>query len=260
MNQTFSRVLAAALIIALLNLTACTSTSEQTTDAGLIVSALEADNRTVEERERDTRSKPETILGVLNLQPGDHAADILGGGGYYAVLMANIVGEQGEVILQNNTPYTKFVEKQNNERFTSENYPNIQLLRTEVDDLQLGTNHLDAALMVMSFHDLYYVAPERGWNDTDIDQFLAQVNAALKPGGRLVIVDHAAQDGTGKEAVASIHRIDEAFVQQEIERNGFRLIKSVDVLRNPDDERTKMVFDKSIRGKTDRFVLVFERS
>ena len=113
--------------------------------------------------------------------------------------------------------------------------------------------------MVMSYHDLYYVAPERGWNDTDIDLFLSQVNAAMKTGGRLVIVDHSAIAGTGRAAAQDIHRIDEAFVQQEIERNGFVLVKSVDVLRNPDDDRTKMVFDKDIRGKTDRFVLAFEK-
>ena len=66
------------------------------TDADLIQSALAADNRTAEELERDERSKPETILGLLDLQPGDHAADVLGGGGYYAVLMANVVGPDGE--------------------------------------------------------------------------------------------------------------------------------------------------------------------
>ena len=74
-----------------------------------------------------------------------------------------------------------------------------------------------------------------------------------------MIVDHAAVDGSGKSAAQTIHRIDEAFVKQEIENNGFRLVTSSDALRNPQDDRSKMVFDPSIRGKTDRFILLFER-
>lgn len=237
--------------------TACTSTGM--TGQAAIAEAMAADNRTDADRERDARSQPEVILGMLDLKPGDTAADIFGGGGYYAVLMANIVGADGEVILQNNTPYSRFVEKGNNERFGNNQVPNIRLLKSEVDDLQLSPGSLDAALMVMSYHDLYFYAPDRGWHNTDVPLFFSQIHAALKPGGRLVIVDHAAIDGSGKSAAQEIHRIDEAFAKQDIESNGFRFVRSSDVLRNPEDDRTKMVFDKSIRGKTDRFVLLFER-
>jgi predicted methyltransferase len=228
-------------------------------DQDAIEQALASEHRTDASRERDALRKPEVILGLLDLQPGQYAADLLGGGGYYSVLMAAMVGADGEVILHNNTPYSKFSEKKNNERFGADQVPGLKLLKSEVDDLQLAPESLDAALMVMSFHDLYFVSEERGWTRTDMPLFFSQLLAALKPGGRLLIVDHAAVDGSGKSAAQTIHRIDEAFVKQEIENNGFRFVTSSDALRNPQDDRSKMVFDPSVRGKTDRFVLLFER-
>ena len=56
-----------------------------------------------------------------------------------------------------------------------------------------------------------------------------------------------------------LHRIHESFVKSEIEGFGFRFVESSDALRNPDDDRTMIVFDSDVKGKTDRFVLVFEK-
>ncbi len=247
------QILAAALLIASVYAPAALA------DKDAIDQALASEHRTDASRERDARSKPEVILGLLDLQPGQNAADLLGGGGYYSVLMASMVGADGGVILHNNTPYSKFSEKKNNERFGANQVPGLTLLKSEVDDLKLMPGSLDAALMVMSFHDLYFVSEERGWSRTDMPLFFAQLHAALKPGGRLVIVDHAAVDGSGQSAAQTVHRIDEAFTKQVIESNGFRFVTSSDALRNPDDDRSKMVFDPSVRGKTDRFILLFER-
>jgi len=227
--------------------------------ADAAAAAIANPDRPADHRERDARSKPEVVLPLLALEPGDTAADIMGGGGYYSELMAGIVGKQGTVILHNNTPYAKFVEKQLNERYGEQSRPPITLLKSEVDDLQLGSETLDAALMVMSYHDLYYRAPDRGWGDTDVGLFFEQVRTALKPGGRLVIVDHAAAEGTGNSAAQTIHRIEEAYAREDAVGAGFRFIESNSALRNPADDRTKMVFDKEIRGKTDRFILVFEK-
>ena len=204
MRNINRNLILALLTVMTLGITACTSTGPTQEDA--IAAAMAGENRTDTDRERDARSRPEVILGMLDLQPGDSAADIFGGGGYYAVLMANMVGADGEVILHNNTPYSRFVEKQNNERFGSNQVPNIRLLKSEVDDLKLSPGSLDAVLMVMSYHDLYFYAPDRGWENTDVRLFFSQIRVALKPGGRLVIVDHSAADGSGKSAAQDIHQ------------------------------------------------------
>ncbi len=246
-------------IVTTIMLMSTLSTSPAFADEAAIARAIANDSRTDAHRERDARSKPEVILGLLDLQAGQTVADICGGSGYYAELMAGVVGTDGEVILHNNTPYWKFVEKQITARFIDNQVPAVTLLKSEADDLKLGSGSLDAVLMVMSYHDFFVHNPESGFERTDMPLFYSQLHAALKPGGRLVIVDHAAVDGSGSSAAQDIHRIEEAYTKQEIESSGFRLVTSSDALRNPDDDRSKMVFDKSIRGKTDRFVLLFER-
>jgi predicted methyltransferase len=229
-------------------------------DDAAIASAIANENRTDADRKRDERSKPEIILGLLDLQSGQAVVDLFAGGGYYSELLAGVVGPEGTVILQNNYGFAKWVEKYLQERYIDSEVPAITVLRSEVPDLKLDPESLDAALMIMSYHDLYYYNPDVGFERADVPDFFAQVHAALKPGGKLLIVDHAAVEGTGTGDTQTIHRIDEAYARKDIESNGFKFVASSDALRNSDDDRTKLVFDKTIRGKTDRFILLFEKS
>jgi predicted methyltransferase len=245
-------------LAAILILTGCTMEPRTTAD-DLILSSMANPARSDADRERDARSHPEVILSLLAIKPGDTVADIFAGGGYYSQLIAGVTGPDGEVILHNNTPYSKWVMELLQEQYIDNPVPGIRVLISEVDDLQLEPSSLDAVLMVMSFHDLYYYNPERGWGNTDAMLFLSQLHIALKPGARLVIVDHAAFPDTGKSAAQDVHRIDEEFARQQLEKAGFKFLVDIDVLRNPDDDKTKMVFDKSVRGKTDRFVMAFTK-
>ena len=81
----------------------------------------------------------------------------------------------------------------------------------------------------------------------------------LKPGGIYFIVDHMAAPGSGETAPPALHRIDKAIVIKEATAAGFKLAGESDILRNPADDHTKSVFDKTIRGKTDQFILKFQK-
>ena len=234
------------------------SCASQSTNPALIEEAIANPERIDSHKERDARSNPAVVLKLLNLQPDDTAVDIFGGGGYYADLMAGIVGPNGKVILQNNKPYLKWVKKEVQERYIDATVPGVEALVSEVDDLQLPSG-INSVLMVMSFHDLFFVDAKRGWGNTDIKDFLNQLNTAMVPGARLVIIDHAAEAGTGSAAVQKLHRIDENFVKTTITDSGFSFVESNDSLRNPNDDKSKMVFAKDVRGKTDRFILVFAK-
>ncbi len=59
--------------------------------------------------------------------------------------------------------------------------------------------------------------------------------------------------------MAKLHRIDEALVKSEVVKAGFVLDGESDALRNPADSHAANVFDPSIRGKTDQFVLRFRK-
>ncbi len=65
--------------------------------------------------------------------------------------------------------------------------------------------------------------------------------------------------GSKLEATEKLHRIDEDVVKADMAAAGFKLVAESDALRNPEDPRTQIVFAPAIRGKTDQFVLVFER-
>ncbi|MBT8421736.1 MAG: class I SAM-dependent methyltransferase [Gammaproteobacteria bacterium] len=221
--------------------------------------AIADPDRSAEARERDLRSRPDAVLPLLDLEPGDTAVDVFGGGGYYADLMAAMVGDSGTVWLHNNAQYDRYVKESNDERYGGDARPPVRLLRSEIDDLGIAPSTVDAALLVMSYHDLYYKPKDQEGPYPDVPLFMSNLKSALKPGGRLVIIDHAAAAGTGKAPAQDLHRIDEAFARRDFEQAGFRFIASDPALRNPADDHSKMVFDKAIRGKTDRFILVFEK-
>jgi predicted methyltransferase len=81
---------------------------------------------------------------------------------------------------------------------------------------------------------------------------------ALKPGGKLLVIDHNAPAGTGTEMAGKAHRMNEEFAKKQLTSHGFALEKTYDGLRNKDDQLDKMVFDPSVKGKTDRYVHLYK--
>lgn len=221
--------------------------------------AISKPGRMAEDLERDVRSRPDVTLPLLQLQPGDRVADIWAGGGYYSELLASIVGPEGEVLLVNNLAYSQFAGKALAERMDGRDMGSVILHTREADDLGLGQGVLDAAVIIMSYHDLYHVDEPNGWRRIDADNFLRQIHNALKPCGRFLVVDHYAEPGSGRDSAQELHRIDRAYAVEDISGHGFKLVAQSDELRNPDDDYSIMVFDPRVRGKTDRFVLVFEK-
>ena len=103
------------------------------------------------------------------------------------------------------------------------------------------------------------MAPERGWSKIEVPKLHAELYKSLKPGGVLGVVDHYADAGSPRETGGTLHRIDPGIVIAELESVGFVLDDKGDLLRNMDDDHSKGVFDPSIRGNTDRFVLRFKK-
>jgi predicted methyltransferase len=81
--------------------------------------------------------------------------------------------------------------------------------------------------------------------------------ASLKPGGILVIADHAALPGQGVSVVKTLHRIEESTLRQELEAAGFKLVATGDFWRNAADTHD---FPSFTRDKpVDNFVLKFQK-
>lgn len=226
--------------------------------ASVYARAVDDPARSAKDRARDAREHPAEVLALAGIRPGQTVADVFGGGGYYSELVAGVVGPQGKVLLVNNPSYVEFTREDSKPRFKDGRLPTVQRSVVESCNLGLEPDSLDAAMIVMSYHDLYHYDPE-GWPRIDANAFLEQIRRAVKPGGVFLIVDHSARAGTGNSAANELHRIDEQYAIKDIESHGFKLDRKWDGLRNPDDDRSKAVFDPAVRGKTDRFVHVYRR-
>ncbi|TLZ50384.1 MAG: class I SAM-dependent methyltransferase, partial [Gammaproteobacteria bacterium] len=79
------------------------------------------------------------------------------------------------------------------------------------------------------------------------------------PGGVYLVLDHAAQAGSGFRDTSTLHRIDPEAVKKEVMSAGFRFEAKSDILSNQDDPHTAKVFDPGIRGHTDQFIFKFRK-
>lgn len=264
MNGIPRRAIATMVIAAMAILLAATGAVASDTagvdGARAVAAALASIDRPAGDPEQDERRKPAEILALLGAAPGMRVIDVLSGGGYYSELLSRIVGEEGEVIAYNNPPYAKFAAKGIAARYAANRLPNVRQVTSTIEELELAPASLDAALFVMSYHDLYWRPADGAWPPTDPALLLRKLEAALEPGGVVVVQDHVANPGGDPaQGVDTLHRIDPALVKRDFERAGFEFDGESAVLAHPDDDHSKLVFDESIRGSTDQFVFRFRK-
>lgn len=229
-------------------------------DTAAIAASIASAERPAGDRERDTWAKPDVVLAFLGARPGMHVIDYLAGDGYYSELLARIVGSDGQVILYNNGGYAGFVAQRLARRFDGRSVPNTLQKVVEIADLKLPPASLDAALFVMSYHDVYFAPPGAHAPMGDAAQMVGTLFGALKPGGVVVVQDHIANSGSDPaQSVDKMHRIDPEAVKRTFQQAGFALDAESDAFRNPGDDHSKLVFDPSVRHKTDQFLYRFRK-
>jgi predicted methyltransferase len=225
-----------------------------------IEAAIDSPDRPPADRERDAVARPGDVLLFLGVTPGMRVADMFSAGGYYTELLARTVGVKGQVLAYNNPPYARFAETDIAARYAGGRLGNVRQLTAEVDALELPAGSLDAALFVMSYHDAYWRPTDKSWDRTDPAELLRRLFLALKPGAVVVVQDHvAAAGGEVAQVVDTLHRIDPAIVRRDFERAGFEFDGSSKALAHPDDDHTRLVFEDSIRGRTDQFIYRFRK-
>jgi len=234
-------------------------TTPDTQPTTIYADALATSSRLPADFERDAARKPGDVLEFFGVETGMDVLDMFSGGGYYTELVSHVVGAEGSVVAHSNEAYLSFVGDEFNTRHEPGRLSNVTVLMAENNELALDEDAFDAILMVLSYHDLYYEAPDRGWASFDVPKLLAELHKGLRPGGLVGIVDHQAEPGSPPTTGNTVHRIDADVVIEEMTAAGFELDDSSDMLQNPDDDYSKNVFDPELRGKTDRFVLRFRK-
>jgi predicted methyltransferase len=218
---------------------------------------LSTANRPAEDVARDAARKPAEMVKFAQIKPGQTVVDMLPGGGYFTRVFSQAVGPKGKVIALVSDQYAKANPKAGTDITTlaaEPAYKNVEAaIRSLGNVAPAGT--ADRVWTAQNYHDLRSknLPPETaaGINKA--------VFAALKPGGYYVILDHSAAAGSGISSVDTLHRIDAEALKAEVIAAGFVFDGESKLLSNPADDRTKMVFDPTIRGKTDQFVLRFKK-
>jgi predicted methyltransferase len=220
-----------------------------------IAAALADKARPAEDSARDAARKPGELLEWAGVKGGDKVADLVMGGGYFTRILSVAVGPKGHVWAYQPAEFIQFQASYGeNQTKVAAAYPNITPLTSTFGSLDLPDG-LDLVLTVQNYHDLHLTPFPK---DTAA-KVNAEVFKSLKPGGLYVVVDHVAAAGSGLDAPMKVHRIDPAIVKQEVEAAGFKLVAENNLLRTADDPHTAGVFDPSIRGKTDQFVMKFRK-
>jgi predicted methyltransferase len=244
-------------------------------------------DRTAADRTNDQRRKPEQMLGFIGIRPGIVAVDLSAGGGYTTELLARAIGPLGKVYGQsrprdpnraptppvapegNSSPTSTagaapaapasaprpstvaLAERDSNLRSNGvQAAPIVALSRPFEDPVpsELAEGHIDLATLMFNYHDLGHLGVDRAAMNK-------AVFGALQPGGLYVIADHSGRPGTGISESGTLHRIEEAFLRQEVEAAGFKLVEEGNFLRNPNDPRDKNTPDPP--QPKDEFVLKF---
>ena len=151
--------------------------------------------------EREAREKEERtdiLVKSLNLQSGMTIADVGAGTGYLSRRMADSIGAQGTVYAVDVQP--EMIGKLKN---LSKNHPTIKPILSTVNNIKLPANSLDLAIMVDVYHELEY--------PREVTQ---SILAALKPNGRLVLVEYRAEDDS--VPIKQTHKMTEAQVIKEL--------------------------------------------
>jgi ubiquinone/menaquinone biosynthesis C-methylase UbiE len=161
----------------------------------------------LERSDREATEQPEKVLDALTIAPGSTVADIGAATGYFSVRLAKRVSPQGRVLATDIQPQMLALLAEN---LRAAGIRNVEPILCTPTDAKLPEGQLDLALMVDVYHELAY--PE---------ETLAQVRRALKPDGRLVLVEYRGEDPS--VPIKPEHKMTLAQVHSEIEPMGFQV-------------------------------------
>ena len=188
--------------------------------AGLAIVVVIGCQSSRDETREEWQKVPE-IFEALGIRTGSSVADVGAGGGFFTTRLARAVGPAGKV-------YAVDVSADDlrrlREQATKDGLSQVEVISGERNDPRLPEGSLDAALIVNAYHEM-----------REHQAMLAAIRRALKPAGRLVIVEPIVENrrGESRERQASSHEIEPGFVQTDLRKAGFDVVE----LRDPFTKR-----------------------
>ena len=228
-------------------------------DVSAALAAAVADSsRPDSDTTQDADRKPKQTLAFSGIKPGDQVADYVADSGYFTRLFSSVVASRGHVYAVEPTAFFKY---QSFPAAVAElqgyavAHPNVTVTTAAALEGLRFPEKLDLFWISRNYHDLH----DKFMGPVDTAAFNKAVYEALKPGGFYVVLDHSAASGAAADVTETLHRIESSTVRREVEAVGFKFDSESSILANPADPRTAKVFDPTIRGHTDQFILKFRR-
>ena len=266
-SSTLTAILFSAVLLpAIFSQSACTTTlvspGATTLSKDRIAEIITSPDRTPADRNADASRKPDQVLSFIGVRSGMLALDLGASGGYTTELLARAVGSTGRVYGQS-APRNPDSQPLPAGRLTSPQaltaraqnpaVANITPVARKFEDPvppEVASSGLDLVTFMFNYHDLGHMGVDRS-------KLNRAVFTALKSGGIYVIADHSGRPGTGISEAGTLHRIEEAFLRQEVESAGFKFVEEGNFLRNPSDPRDKNQPEAS--QPKDNFILKFAK-
>lgn len=197
-----------------------------------------AQYRASEWADRDTWQNSEAILQSLNLSSGMSVADIGCHEGYLTMKLVSLVGEKGLVMAVDVEQYKlNKLER----RLKQKHIDNVKTILGDYDDPKLPISSLDAVVILDAYHEM-----------DDYQQILRHIYQALKPGGRLVLVEPIAASRlkwTRKDQ-AGKHEIALRYVLADLKEAGFTIRSKKDPFINRPSKNDRMWMAVAIKPKS----------
>lgn len=165
-----------------------------------------------DETPRESWQRVADVFRELGAEPGAHVADIGAGNGFFTTRLAKAVGETGRVYAVDVNP----VSIRELKEALGEDITNVEVIRGEEDNPGLPAATLDGVLVVNAYHEF----AEHG-------AMLGHIRAALKPGGRLMLIEPIPRrsEDTTRQAQTKRHTIAIEFVEEDLARAGFEIVR-----------------------------------
>ena len=163
--------------------------------------------RRFEGESREIYRERKRIVETLGLEPGDTIADIGAGTGLFEKLFSEAVGPRGRVFAVDIA--RKFIQHID-ERARKFGLSNVQTVLCKEDSVELPPNSVDVAFICDVYHHFEYPASST-----------RSIHRALKPGGRLVVIDFERIEGTSRDWILNHVRAGKDVVVSEIVAQGF---------------------------------------
>ncbi|UFH53894.1 class I SAM-dependent methyltransferase [Spirosoma sp. KNUC1025] len=167
----------------------------------------------LERPEREREERTDLLLKALNLKPTDVVADIGAGTGFFTFLMAPEI-PQGKVLAVDIQP--EMIEYLN-EGKVKRKFTNVTPVLGTESDPKLAANSIDMAILIDAYHEFSYPR-----------EMMNHIVSALKPGGRIVLVEYRAEDPN--VPIKELHKLSVAQATKEMKAAGLKLLKNDDRL------------------------------